>query len=105
MLVLIYIINALAPAVNFLGMLGLCACVIEEDFYICAIGLAAAIVGLFFGLRACKLDIAPRWFWSKSRNNLFKFTVAKVFGYMVSVSMYPFAVYLVIYMCERCINV
>ena len=34
MLVLLYILNLLAPIVNFVGLLGLCGCIVYEDLHI-----------------------------------------------------------------------
>ena len=54
-----------------------------------------AIVGLVFGVAAYRNDIPPRWSWSKSRNSLFEFSVAAVFGYAVNVAMWSPAVYMI----------
>ena len=94
MVVLAFIINLLAPVVNMLGVLGLCACVIYEDFYILVFAGTMALVGLVFGIFAHRMDIAPRWFWSKSRNELFRFSVTAVLGYIGNLAMWPCAIYL-----------
>ncbi len=94
MVVLAFIINLLAPVVNFLGMLGLCACVIYEDFYILGTVGIMAVVGLVFGIFAYRLDIPPRWTWSKSKNDLFRFSVTAVLGYVGNLAMWPCAIYL-----------
>ena len=95
MVVLAFIINLLAPVVNFLGMLGLCACVIYEDFPVLLFSGIMAVVGLVFGIFAYKLDIPPRWTWSKSKNDLFRFSVTAVLGYAGSLAMWPCAIYMV----------
>ena len=95
MVVLAYIINLLAPVVNFLGMLGLCGCVIYEDLYVLIFAAVMAVLGLVFGIFAYKLDIPPRWFWSKSKNDLFRFSVAAVLGYAGSLAMWPCAIYMI----------
>ena len=95
MVVLAYIINLLAPVVNFLGLLGLCACVIYEDLYVLLFAGVRALVGLVFGICAYKLDIPPRWTWSKSKNDLFRFSVTAVLGYAGSLAMWPGAIYLI----------
>lgn len=95
MVVLAYIINLLAPVVNFLGLLGLCACVIYEDLYVLLFAGVMALVGLVFGIFAYKLDIPPRWTWSKSKNDLFRFSVTAVLGYAGSLAMWPGAIYLI----------
>ena len=105
MVVLAYIINLLAPVVNFLGMLGLCACIIYEDLYILLFVGIMAVVGMVFGIFAHRLDIAPRWFWSKSRNELFRFSVTAVLGYAGSLAMWPGAIYLIKVLAEKVANV
>lgn len=105
MVVLAYIINLLAPVVNFLGMLGLCACIIYKDLYILVIAAVMAVVGLVFGLFAYKLDIPPRWTWSKSKNDLFRFSVTAVLGYAGSLAMWPGAMYLIKVLAEKVANV
>lgn len=54
-----------------------------------------ALVGLVFGIFAYKLDIPPRWTWSKSKNDLFRFSVTAVLGYAGSLAMWPGAIYLI----------
>ena len=105
MVVLAFIINLLAPVVNFLGMLGLCACIIYEDLYILLFVGIMAVVGMVFGIFAHRLDIAPRWFWSKSRNELFRFSVTAVLGYAGSLAMWPGAIYLIKVLAEKVANV
>jgi hypothetical protein len=95
MIVLAYIINLLAPLVNFVGLLGLFACIIYEDLSVLLFDGVIAVVGLVFGIFAYKLDIPPRWSWSKSKNDLFRFSVTAVLGYAGSLAMWPCAIYMV----------
>lgn len=95
LVVLAYIINLLAPIVNTMGLIGLCGCIIYEELYILVIAGALAVVGLIFGIFAHRNDIPPRWSWSKSRNELFRFSVTAVLGYAMSFAMWPCAIYLV----------
>ena len=104
MVVLAYIINLLAPVVNFLGMLGLCACVIYEELPVLLFSGIMAVVGLVFGIFAYKQDIPPRWFWSKSKNDLFRFSVTAVLGYAGSLAMWPGAIYLIKVLAEKVAN-
>ena len=94
-LVIAYIINLLAPIVNSVGLLGLCECVVYEDLHILALAGILFILGIVFGILAHRRDIPPRWFWSKSRNDLFKFSVTAVLGYAWSFAMWPTAIYFV----------
>lgn len=71
--IIAYIINLLAPIVNTLGAIGLCGCVVYEDLHIIAIAGVLAIIRLIFGILTYRMDIPPRWFWSKSKNELFSF--------------------------------
>ncbi len=95
MVVLAFIINLLAPVVNILGLLGLCACVLYGDYYVLVLAAIMAGVGVAFGIFAHKNDIAPRWTWSKSKNDLFRFSVMAVLGYAGSLAMWPGAIYMI----------
>ena len=94
-LVIAYIINLFAPIVNVVGLLGLCGCIVYDDVYVLAIAGGLFVVGIIFGIAAYRLDIPPRWFWSKSRNDLFKFSVTAVLGYAWSFAMWSMAIYFV----------
>ena len=96
-----YIINLLAPVVNTLGAIGLCGCVVYEDLHILFIAGILAVVGFIFGIFAHRMDIPPRWFWSKSRNELFSFSVTAVLGYAWSFAMWPCAIYLIMVLIEK----
>lgn len=124
MLVISYILNKLSPIVNCLGVMGLflsilvcsdcgrftvegdykeiCSCAVQGihiGLYVTVV--ICAVVGLIYGIFAYKNDVPPRWFWSKSRNSMFEFSVTAVFGYMVNIAMYPPCVYFIIYMIEK----
>lgn len=94
-LVVAYIINFFAPIVNTLGAIGMCGCIVYDDFHILGIGGALAIVGTVFGIIAYRNDIPPRWFWAKSTNQIFSFSVSAVLGYAWSFAAWAFAIYLV----------
>ena len=94
MIVLLYIINLFAPVVNFVGILGLCGCIVYDDFYVLIISAVMAVLGLLLGIYAYRYDIPPRWFWSKSKNDLFRFSVTTVLGYAGSLAMWPCAIYM-----------
>ena len=105
MIVLAYIINFLAPLVNFVGLLGLFACIIYEELSVLLFAGVMAVVGLAFGIFAYKLDIPPRWSWSKSKNDLFRFSVTAVLGYAGSLAMWPCAIYMVKVLVDAVSNV
>lgn len=93
--IIAYIINLFAPIVNMVGLLGLCGCVVYDDVHVLAITGCLFVVGIIFGVAAYRLDIPPRWFWSKSKNQLFEFSIAATLGYAWSFAMWPCAIYFV----------
>lgn len=99
--VIAYIINLFAPIVNILGMIGLCSCLVYESYSTLIIAGIMAIVGLIFGVAAYRNDIPPRWFWSKSKNDLSSFSVTAVLGYAWSFASWVFAIYLIIEIVTR----
>lgn len=94
-LVLSYIINLLSAIVNPLGLIGLCGCMAMGDFHILPIAGGVAIVGLIFGAFAYRLDIPPRWYWAKSANEIFSFSVGAVLGYAWNFACWVGTIYLV----------
>lgn len=100
--VITYILNLLSPIVNFLGLMGVgCAWLMDDNMEVLIMTAIAAGIGLVFGILAYKNDIPPRWFWAKSRNSMFEFSVAAVFGYMVNIAMYPPCVYFIMRTIEE----
>ena len=127
MLVIIYIIRLLAPIVNTLGIIGLltygmyvCDYMIyfeDPSTYITenpttkvigTIGYANGmtflylsigifVIGIIFGVFAYKNDIPIRWFWAKSKNRLFSFSITTIIGYGLCFAAYPYAFFLVHY--------
>lgn len=95
LVVLAYILNLFAPIVNALGVLGLIGCIVYEDLHVLAITAPVAVVGFVFGIFAHRNDIPPRWFWSKSKNALFEFSVTAVLGYAWNFAAWPLAIYIV----------
>lgn len=95
MIVICWVLNRLAPIINFLGVLGFIQAVLNDEWSRLVIALPFAVVGLLFGLRAYSLGIPPRWFWSKSANDIFDFTVTAVAGYMFMFAAMPLGWYLV----------
>lgn len=89
-----FILNLFAPIVNWLGMFGFfyIVCVAESIKMLAIMGVFA-LIGLVFGLYAYKLDIPPRWGWSKSPNQLFSFAISTILGYAMSFAAWPSAIY------------
>lgn len=96
-----YIINLFAPIVGPLGVLGLLFSCVCEDWHTLVIAGVFAVVGLIFGIFAYSLGIPPRWFWSKSINELFSFSVTAVLGYAWNFAAWPGAVYFVMDIIEK----
>lgn len=105
MKILIYIINLFSPIVNTAGLIGLCGCVVYDDLSVLVISAIMAVVGLALGIFAYRYDIPPRWFWSRSSNQLFDFAITKVLGYAFSLAMWPGTIYLVIVLVNAVSNV
>jgi hypothetical protein len=99
--VLAFIINLFAPIVNTIGAFGLLGCIIYDDLHILALVSILAIVGLVFGIFAYRMDIPPRWFWAKSKNELFRFSVTAVLGYAWSFAMWPCAIYMIMVIVDK----
>lgn len=93
--VLTFIINLLAPITNFLGLLGGCYAIMNEDWNVLILAGVFAVVGIVFGIFAYGLGIPPRWFWSMSANQLFSFAVTAVIGYAGIFAAWSCAWYLV----------
>ena len=100
-LVIAYIINLLAPIVNTIGAFGLIGCIVYDEPEMLIYGGVVGVVGLIFGMVAYGNDIPPRWFWSRSKNQIFSFSVTAVLGYAWSFAAWVFAVYMVQLVVER----
>ena len=90
-----FIINLFAPVVNMMGLIGLCGMGAYGDwggFIWCGVMF---VIGLVFGVCATMNDIPPRWFWSRSVNEIFNFSVFSILGYGWSFAMWPAAIYLI----------
>ena len=95
MKVICWILNKLAPIINLLGIFGFIQAVLNDDWVELFIAIPFAVVGLLFGIKAYRLGIPPRWFWSKSANDIFDYTVTAVLGYTFMFAAMPLGWYLV----------
>lgn len=93
--VLTFLINLLAPIVNTLGLLGVCGMGAYGDWGGFAYCVIMFVVGCVFGVMAIPYDIPPRWFWSRSANEIFNFKIFGILGYGWSFAMWPAAVYFI----------
>lgn len=103
MTALLWIIQKLAPITSIVGLLYLLSALangnIEPYMYILAGALA--LVGLAIGFTNWALEIPPKFFWTKSRVELFDNRVGNAFGYAVIFFLLPFFVAAVIVVVER----
>ena len=99
--VISFIINLFAPIVNPLGLLGLLYVFTQGDVEVLIGSAALAVVGFVYGIIAYHNDVPPRWFWSKSVNQLFSFAVTAVLGYAINFAMWPCAIYFVKAILEK----
>lgn len=90
-----FVINLLAPITNALGLFGLLLACSRSEWSVLYSAIPFAIAGLVFGIFAYRRDIPPRWFWSRSTNELFSFSVTAVLGYAVTFAVYPLAWFIV----------
>lgn len=79
---------------NALGLFGLLLACSREYWAVLWIAGAFAVLGLVFGIAAYRNDIPPRWFWSRSANEILENSVTIVIGYMVNFATYPLAWYI-----------
>ena len=95
MTVICWILNKLAPIINLLGVLGFVQAILNDEWGRLLVAVSFAVVGLLFGIRAYRLGIPPRWFWSKSANFIFDYTVMAVAGYTFMFAAMPLGWYFV----------
>ena len=105
MTVFLWILQKIAPITNIVGILVLLSelgygdPVIEPYVYIIAGGLALA--GFILGFTNWALDVPPRFFWTKSRVELFDNRVGNAFGYAVIFFFLPFFVVGIMVVVEK----
>lgn len=129
LVVISYIIRLLSPVVNPMGVIGfICYIMYVVDyvtlcldpatketqwpvevvgkvtyangwlyFIVCTI---VFIGGIVFGIKAYRNDIPARWLWSKSKNDLFSFSLSTVLWYAFSFVAYPYTVFLIHFFIE-----
>ena len=96
MTVLLWLIQKIAPITNLVGLLVLLSEIAYGDIgigthvYVLAGGLALA--GFILGFTNWALDVPPRFFWTKSRVELFDNRVGNALGYAVIFFFLPFFV-------------
>ena len=96
MTALLWLLQKIAPITNLIGLLVLLSEIaygdigIETHVYVIAGGLALA--GFVLGFTNWALDVPPKFFWTKSRVQLFDNRVGNALGYAVIFFLLPFFV-------------
>ncbi len=96
MTALLWLIQKIAPITNLVGLLVLLSELAYNDIgvgthvYVLAGGLALA--GFILGFTNWALDVPPKFFWTKSRVQLFDNRVGNALGYAVIFFLLPFFV-------------
>ena len=96
MTALLWLIQKIAPITNIVGLLVLLSELAYGDIgigthvYFLAGGLALA--GFILGFTNWALDVPPKFFWTKSRVQLFDNRVGNALGYAVIFFLLPFFV-------------
>ena len=98
-----WILNKTSMPLNLLGMLGFCVAVINDDYGVLLLAIPFALLGLWFGVKAYRLGVPPRWLWAKSVNDLFDYAVTAVLGYTFVFTDMPLAYYLITNLIEEII--
>ena len=93
--VLAFLINLFAPIVQPLGVLGVSGCVFSQDYPSLPPAGPLPVGGLLFGFPAPLSGLPPVGFWAKSRNEIFRYRIFTVLGYMWSLAAWPPAIYFV----------
>ena len=96
MTVILWIIQKIAPITNIVSILVLLSEIGYGDIGIAShvyiIAGVLALVGFIIGFTNWALDIPPKFFWTKSRVELFDNRVGNAFGYAIIFFLLPFFV-------------
>lgn len=96
MTVILWIIQKISPLVVIFGGLALLSEFTAGDVgiepYVYIIAGVLALVGFIIGFTNWALDVPPKFFWTKSRVELFDNRVGNAFGYAIIFFLTPFFV-------------
>ncbi len=105
MTVLLWLIQKIAPITNIVGLLVLLSELAYGDIgigtHVYALAGGLALAGFILGFTNWALDVPPKFFWTKSRVQLFDNRVGNAFGYAVIFFLLPFFVAVVAVVVER----
>ena len=100
MIVILWIIQKLAPIITFTGILALLIELSSGEMdiepYMYILGGVGALLGFIIGFTNWAKDVPPRFFWTKSRVELFDNRVGNAFGYAIIFFNIPFCVIFII---------
>lgn len=90
MKVILWILNILNPFILLAGVGYFASCDIEK--WVLYAGAGAALLGLIIGIAGWGEMVPPRWFWVKSRVDLFNSRVMTALFYAIQFFLIPAAV-------------
>lgn len=94
--IITFILGLFSPIVLLVGGITfLMYAVGEGDVELLIYSGIAFVGGIVFGIFAYKNDIPPRFFWSKSKNEIFEFSVSSILGYGIYFGLLPSAIYFI----------
>lgn len=96
---LLWFFQKISPILTILGALVLFGDGFEGYEFI--VGTVLAVLGLIVGWSTWGQEVPPRWFWVKSKLELFDNRIGSAFGYAVQFFLIPFAVTGIIAIIDR----
>ena len=66
-----------------------------DGLWLLIISIIIFILGIWYGVEAHKNDIPVRWLWSKSKNDMFEFSLKTILGYALNIAAYPYAAFFI----------
>ena len=96
---LLWVFQMISPVLTILGALVLFGDGFEGyEFYV---GAGLAVLGLIVGWSTWGQDVPPRWFWVKSKLELFDNRIWNAFSYAFQFFMIPFGITGIIAIIDR----
>ena len=96
---LLWIFQKISPILTVLGALVLFGGGAEGYEFI--VGAVLAVLGLIVGWSAWGQEVPPRWFWVKSKLELFDSRIWNAFSYAFQFFMIPFGVTFIVEIINR----
>ena len=96
---LLWVFQKISPILTILGALVLFGDGFEGYEFI--VGAVLAVFGLIVGWSAWGQEVPPRWFWVKSKLELFDNRVWNAFSYALQFFLIPFAITGIIAIVDR----